>query len=652
MRKNYKQLMNFLLAAIILPAFCTSIMAQSFKTEEAPMMRGVTKNVKNGWTTDPLITVGETNNAGEDVNLLKLNYRIPGIPDGIGAWKKGVNVKLVVNSELADSRGYPYMLANGTILTGARMNYFEISRITRETKEASLAYHTVYDRTGAVVTNANQVNEGLNNNYGFNRFCSGNGINGGKSGFPKDIYFAGEETSGGQLCVLDVNSKELHVVPMAGRAAFENVTPIENYNTNKVAFLIGDDRGPAPLILYIGEKGSTAEGYNPLNPFLKANGLSNGRLYVWVADGQDRDLTGFHGTGAQRSGKFVKIEHYKASLKGTTGYDAMGFADQAKQEELADAKGYFRFSRPEDLAANPDDPTQIVMASTGLSSLLGGVDSWGDVYIIDINNTDLRHNLRKPLQQIDNIRATIKIVYDGDDAGGGMFAGPDFGIRSPDNVTWAGNGYIYVNEDRSVTGFGLTSKIEASVWQLNPETGSIERILEMDRNAVPFMQTDGAPTDTANWESSGVLDVSEFFATKPHETVLILDVQAHSLNSTIIGGNDNLAEGGQLLLASKILKTRKPHRKGKYESYNEEITSYSKFANAAINDDSKKLRAFPNPAHDLIKFNMNADVRLYDMSGKLLISEKNTRQINTASLGAGTYIIRSAKNEQLKIVIQ
>ena len=63
--------MNFLLAAIILPAFCTSIMAQSFKTEEAP--RGGNKKLKNGWATDPLITVVETNNLEEDVNLLKLN---------------------------------------------------------------------------------------------------------------------------------------------------------------------------------------------------------------------------------------------------------------------------------------------------------------------------------------------------------------------------------------------------------------------------------------------------------------------------------------------------------------------------------------------------------------------------------------------------
>ncbi len=418
-----------------------------------------------------------------------------------------------------------------------------------------LAYTSIFDRAGLPVTNANQINEGLNNNNGFNRFCSGYGVKRGKSGFSKNIFFAGEETDGGQLCALDVNEKELHVVPMAGRAAFENISPIENFNTNKVAFLIGDDRGPSPLILYIGEKSSTANGYNPPGQFLKTNGLANGQLYVWVADGNDRNLTGFHGTGAERSGKFIKIEHFNASLKGTAGYDALGFADQAKQEELANAKGYFRFSRPEDLATNPADATQIVMASTGLSSLLGGVDSWGDVYIIDINNTDLWLNLHKPLKKIDNIRATIKIAYDGDDAGGGKFAGPDFGIRSPDNVDWADNGYIYINEDRSVTGFGLTSKTEASVWQLNPETGDVERILEMDRNAVPYMQTDGARTDTANWESSGILDVSDLFETKQGETLLILDVQAHSLNSAIIGGSNNLAEGGQLLLTSKTIKS-------------------------------------------------------------------------------------------------
>ncbi len=638
----------------------TSAMAQQgFKTEEAPMMRGVTKNIKNGWTVEPVVTVGETNNAGEDVNQTRFGYKLTGILDGIGAWKKGLNVRVVVNSELADSRGYAYTLANGLSLTGARMNSIELSRITKEVKSMGLAYDKIYDRAGILVSSATQINEGTSTTLGFNRFCSGYGVNAGKYGFTRDIFFAGEETDGGQLTALDVNSKELHVVPMAGRAAFENIVPIENFGTNKVAFLIGDDRGPAPLILYIGQKGSSPMGNAPKSNFLRSNGLANGQLYVWVADGGDRDLTSFNGTGAVRSGKFVKIQHYAPANAGTPGYDAQGFADQATQEALADAKNYFRFSRPEDLARNPQDGTQVVMASTGLSSWLGGVDSWGDVYIIDFQNTSLWQNLNKPLSMIDNINATIKIIYDGEDAGGGQFAGPDFGIRSPDNLEWADNGFIYINEDRSISTFGLTSKIEASLWQLDPESGAATRILEMDRNAVPFQQTDGAPTDIGNWESSGVLDVTDLFLTRPGETLLLLDVQGHSLSSPIIGGSTNLAEGGQILFASKTLAGRKPSYHG-----SDDLRTFSAQAAPSLNGsltqevaedktgNEPKLDVYPNPAQGFVRLNKLSNLTIFDMSGKVVLQVKNTREINTSNFKKGTYILMNDKEELVKLVIQ
>ncbi len=228
-----------------------------FKTEEYPMMKGVSKNIKNGWSVRPLITVGETNNNGDDVNLQNLNYRPAGIMDGIGAFRRGVNVEVYVNNELADNQGYTYYLANGTPLIGARIFNVEINRSSRSIKDAGLAYDEVFDRAGNFVTSATQINEGSapGTNNGFNRFCSSYLVEAGYNGFTKNIYFTGEETSTeGQLTALDIAAEELHVVPMAGRAAWENVTSLENYGSNKVVIMIGDDRGGAPLILYVGEK--------------------------------------------------------------------------------------------------------------------------------------------------------------------------------------------------------------------------------------------------------------------------------------------------------------------------------------------------------------------------------------------------------------
>lgn len=644
MKKNHKILKKIGLLTVFTTSVCINANAQ-FKTEETPMMKGVTKNIKNGWKTEALITVGETNVNDEDVNKKTFSYKFPGILDGIAAWKKGVEVKILVNHEVGDDIAYPYQLANGTTLIGSRISYLTMSRLTRNVNSMGLAYNKVYDRAGKIVTNASQINEGAisASNKGFNRFCSSYGVEAYRDGFVNDIYFTGEETGGGQFCALDVNSQTLHVVPMLGRAAFENAGSIENFSSNKVAILIGDDRGGAPLYLYVGQKGSNATGYNPSLSFLKNNGLSNGRLYVWVSDSiGERDVTSFKGTGSIRSGKFVGIEHYDPTKAGQLGYDVLGFVTQEVQDARAEAVKNFKFSRPEDLATNPYDKTQVVMASTGLSSFAGGADSWGDVYVIDFDDVDLKEKLRMPLSSINNIKATIKIVYDGDDAGNGQVAGPDFGIRSPDNVEWAKNGMVYINEDKSFSGFGQTSKIEASMWQLDPVSGAIERCLEMDRNAVPYKQTDAAPTDIGNWESSGVLDVTDLFFTLPGETLLITDVQAHSVNSTIIGGNAELSQGGQLLLASKKMNKK----------YNSSLSRTTQKEDTTISKNNDSFEAYPNPASETLTFNKNTSIFLYDAAGTLVVKKENINQLDVSNIKAGVYLLKTDKGETQEVIIQ
>ena len=74
------------------------------------------------------------------------------------------------------------------------------------------------------------------------------------------------------------------------------------------------------------------------------------------------------------------------------------------------------------------------------------------------------------------ITAKLDILYDGDDAGAGQFEGSDFGLRSPDNLDWADDGFIYVQEDRSTSNFGQTSGEEASIWRLDPNSGELLRV--------------------------------------------------------------------------------------------------------------------------------------------------------------------------------
>jgi 2',3'-cyclic-nucleotide 2'-phosphodiesterase / 3'-nucleotidase / 5'-nucleotidase len=527
-------------------------------TEEPAQLAGDTSNTDGCWEVLPLVTIGEQNSSGDDINLKELGYRPVGILDGMAAWKWNKNtVRVLANHELTAGVGYAYKLANGTSLTGARVSYFDIDRKSRKVCGAGPAYDRVFDRKGDVVTSATQINEGSSTTQGFDRFCSAQGYAKGEYGLKDDIYFCGEETGDGQECALDVREGDLYVAPMLGRAAWENLTALENFCSDKVVLLIGDDTDGAPLWLYIGEKGAEPKtGYAPPK-FLKRNGLGYGKLFVWVSDEGDEDPSDFNGTGACRKGKFKEITHFDPSKASTTGWDSLGFAKYATQYAAADAVGAFYFSRPEDVSTNPCDGTQAVLASTGASGFAGGADTWGMTYIIDLDDCDLEKKLCEDLCDIDCIKAKIKIVYDGNDSGDGQFSGPDYGLRSPDNLDWADDGKIYIQEDDAYSGFGQTSKIEASVWCLDPKSGKLTRILEIDRSAVPENQTDSDPTDVGDWESSGVLDVTKLFKCKEGETLLILNTEAHSLRDggleqgAISNENEDLVQGGQLLLVSK-----------------------------------------------------------------------------------------------------
>ncbi len=495
---------------------------------EPTQLTGGSDDVVGGWIVKPLFTVGEAIRG----------YRPVGILDGIGAIAMDSRtVRFFVNHELGPSVGYLYSLANGTQLRGARVSYFDVDRSTRRLVGAGPAYHTVIDRAGVEVTSATQINEGSSLTDGFDRFCASSLFRAGEFGLVDDIYFTGEENTNGQEFALDVETGVLYCAPMLGRAAWENVTMLDTGNPDTIAIIVGDDRQGGPLWLYLGQKDAVGDG-----SFLDRNGLAVGTLWVWVCDTGDDNPEEFNGTGQSRTGSFVQVTQYDPAMAGQAGYDALGYANQATLDAQVNAVGGFHFSRPEDVSTNPADGTEFVLASTGRGSAYPS-DNWGTTYLIDVDFGAV-------------VTATVNIVYDGDDAGGGQFAGPDFGLRSPDNLDWADNGLIYIQEDRSTSPdalFGGVSGAEASVWELDPQTGILRRILEIDRSALPDGQTDSAPTDVGNWESSGVLDVTEFFHRMPGEILLVADIQAHSLVGAPLGGPDqglDLVQGGQLVLLS------------------------------------------------------------------------------------------------------
>ncbi len=504
---------------------------RSFDTDAAPQIVGDTPATSQGWTPNPLWTVGETING----------YTPPGIPDGIGAIREGGIVRLFVNHELQDSQGYAYDLANGLTLTGSRVSFFDVDPKTREIVDAGLAYDRVIDRYGNDVTAAQQINEGTNPIEGFDRLCSSGLFTAGEYGLVDNLYFTGEETGNGQEYALDVATRTLWTIPALGRAAWENVTLLGDDDPATTIVAVGDDRAGAPLLLFVGNKEESVafSRYGERANVLERNGLDEGTLYVFAADDGALTPEDVNGTGTTFSGSFVAIPYFDPDQAGEPGYDLAGYADQSTQDAMAQAAGAFQFSRPEDVATDPADPSRFVMASTGRGGLFPS-DNWGTTYIIDVDFSDLS--------------AELEIIYDGDDAGNGQFAGPDFGLRSPDNLDWADDGLIYIQEDRSTSPdslFGGTSGIEASLWQLDPADGSLTRIGEVDRSAIPEGQQENEEqtNEVGVTETSGVLDVTDLFPTEPGERLLVVDVQAHA----IFGGpieEGNLVQGGQLLFFS------------------------------------------------------------------------------------------------------
>lgn len=510
---------------------------RGFDTEVDEMMVGVATQDIYGKaievTTDAIFTVGETING----------YTPTGILDGLGAYKlNGNTVRVLANSELGSTVGYAYDLEDVTGLTGARISYFDIDIKTRTIVDAGLAYEQIYDRQGNLVTDAEQIGGG------FDRFCSGQLFEvhafGNGSGFEDRMYITGEEADNGSFWALDTATGNIWATPDLGRGAWESATALDTGNEDTIALLLGDDTASAPLYLYVGEKGVDVNNDGNID-FLERNGLSGGQLYVWKSDTEELNPKDFNGTGNSLSGSWIAIDVQDVTKANQDGYDEQGYKDDSTLRDEADDLGAFSFSRPEDLHTNPSNGTQVVFASTGNgASEFAGSDLWGTTYIIDTQ-----------FNQDGSITSVITILYDGDDVSGAnkdpltgeAIAGSDYGLRSPDNLVWGNDGLIYVQEDRSVSGFGQTSGEEASIWQLDPEKpGYAVRITEMDRSVdLLDSQTDASPTDIGNWETSGIIDVTDLFASE--NPLFLFDVQAHSVRNGSIGGNSNLVQGGQLL---------------------------------------------------------------------------------------------------------
>lgn len=497
---------------------------------------------RNGYGAEPLLTIGESVEGSGAFTGQSGSYTPVGIPDGLGAYKLDDDtVRVFMNHEIAEG-GAAYTVNNGVqgtgplSLTGARISYFDIDAETKGIEDAGIAYNKIYGIDGKLITSIEQFGEtAAGGEQGFSRFCSSSLFEpeafGPGTGFVDPVYFAGEETDNGVFYALDVVNGEMHAAPMLGRGNWENLTVVDTGSPDKVGLLLGDDVAENLLYLYVGEKNAVGDG-----SFLDRNGMAKGQLYVWAADGRDTtsglytDPTTFNAQGESLDGTFVPIVSYDASKAGTEGYDQFGYALQDTLKAQGADIGAMEFIRIEDLATDPGDGGSVAFNVTGRSDIYDNADELGSTMLADFDFSDPA-----------GPKAKLSILYDGD-------GDPEATLRSPDNIDWADDGYIYAQEDRASDIWDtLPNQNEASMVRLSPDMSNPNpvRVAEIDRSAVvPAGTTDADAGELGAWETSGILDVSELFG-KPGGSLFVYDVQAHGIEDGVIAEQD-LVQGGQL----------------------------------------------------------------------------------------------------------
>lgn len=483
-----------------------------------------------------LLTIGEVSNglsAGSSV------FAPVGIVDGMGAYDNSDGTySLLVSHELASTNGYQYQVqvkagsgaATTQTLTGARISRFVVAKdidqnAANGVQSQLLAGGLAYDQ---VISPSATFSLGS----GLNRFCSANMISAGQfggRGFSDSLYLSGEETTNGRFFALDPAARSLYHVPAFGLASWESATAVDTGNAGTVAVLLFDDASGTPnyLYLWVGTKAPTSA------DLLERNGIaaSSGSLYAWKASSIANTPDGIAGVALQTpiAGGWVSLG---------SGSQIAALTTAADLRALAASAGAMAFTRIEDGDVNPVSGKEVAFATTGGS----GTDLYGNVQVLN-----LAASFGTDGQLASGADTSLRVVADADRLTGLARQG---GIRNPDNLAWSANGNLYVQEDRSLpagTADGSFGSEEASIWKLDPLTGASERWARIDRTAVPtsYGQSDSAPTDIGNWESSGVIDVSSLYGAAAGSH-LLANVQAHSLTNGNLVGSHYLSEGGQI----------------------------------------------------------------------------------------------------------
>ena len=425
----------------------------------------------SGVTLTPILTVGDSPATG--------NYPMVGSPDGLGVYDNGDGTfTLLMNHELSSSAGAVH--AHGA--PGAFISRYVIDKATLRALSGSDLIQRVYGGSGTA----------------FNRFCSGDlaaesAYSYGGLGTTARIFLTGEEGGTGRAVATIVTGPDAgssyvlsSFVPTSGTPSWENL--LANPYAQDKTIVIGNNDGGSgvmagALAVYVGTKqagGTEAD---------KA-GLTNGVLKFVNVTGNPAEIT-------------------NATTRATTITSGTAFTLSSTASTT--------FSRPEDGAWNPLNPSQyyfvttdrLDQASDGTGSQIGNSRLWR-LNFTDITNPDAG--------------GTIDLLIDGDTVGGRK-------VNMLDNIAIDRTGRILIQED---TGGAAHN---AKIWEYDIATDSLTLLAQHDPARFGDIGVPATAPFTTDEESSGIVDASDVLGPG---WFLLSDMAHYPL-----GGD--LVEGGQLL---------------------------------------------------------------------------------------------------------
>jgi hypothetical protein len=465
---------------------------------------------------DPTAPAGTTLlaiiNSGDTLD----GFTFAGIPDGIGLMPGSLadTVDVFVNHE--ESR-VPF----------AGLADFDDSSVSRLTLDATGAVEA-----GSVV---------LPSSAGFIRFCSATMV-GPAQGFSDYTFLTNEESNdildvpagapygpdpalgtqrqAGYSVVLDPASGEFTQIPGLGRMNHENSVVVPG-GWDDIAVLTGDDTFTPPSSqLYLFETRSE-----------RALVRDQGNLWAFRVTRTDEGRVDrsdpFNGandygdiqSGDDWQGRFIRVPRDIA--RGVSGE-----APQTALENWSNANNVFQFIRVEDIAYDVNNPRVVYFADTSTTRIVPD-PATGRLTRGPTGTTGLYDNgrvFRMELSRSDpKVVDSLSILLNGDTGGPALpVAGA---IHQPDNVATSPNS-LMVQEDTAV--------VAPRVWRYDFATQTWSVL---------------ATVNDIAWESSGIVDASEFFGPGSW----LLDVQAHNVfvgptDTTTTPGVTYKREGGQLLL--------------------------------------------------------------------------------------------------------